>query len=190
MVHKGLTVFKLSMHDSPHAVYSLGGDLRAQNCSIHEALLNRSELQVLDLGQCIQVSDEAFRDFCHKKLRRVCLASCYDVSQEVIIKVLRYNAKTLQHLDLSGCTNFRNGGLSFLLKELESLVSLDLTGCNAITSEPFIETKLNSSSLSSISLADCILLKDDAIIALFKAAPALNKCRLAGLKAYNKQGFF
>ena len=78
---------------------------------------------------------------------------------------------SLTALDLQGCTQISDTGLSAVAQHLTSLTSLDLSGCGQISDTGLSAVAQHLTSLTSLNLSGCELISDTGLSALAQRLP-------------------
>lgn len=87
---------------------------------------------------------------------------------------------SLQHIDLSGCSDVSDAGIIAVVTTSPLLSTIKLTGCENITSKALISISKNCSQLKLIDLARGPLITSKAIQKLVRGCPLLESIDISG----------
>ncbi|CAD5111084.1 unnamed protein product [Dimorphilus gyrociliatus] len=116
--------------------------------------------------------EKLYRSLSQRAIDSICLMHATDADMEhLIINV----PSQLRSVSLKQC-NITDSGLEMLLAKLPSIYRLELVGCNELTEAGFWSSL--TSSVISLTVADCINFADDAVGAVSQLLPSLHEFNL------------
>ncbi|GFH54894.1 hypothetical protein CTEN210_11370 [Chaetoceros tenuissimus] len=138
------------------------------------------DLQEVILKGCNKISLVGIRSLALncQNLKKISFQG-YDIG-DLGLRVIASNLVALEEIDLSGCTQVSDRGLSELGHCCRNLQSINLRGCSSINESghwALCELE-HCTKLTEIDLSHCIYLSDVGIVALTKRCPQLERIRI------------
>ena len=140
------------------------------------------ELQHLDLTLCSKVTDEGFRSISKlASLQSLMIGGCNKLTDdgiEYVLKTFEKKLISIQHFDVSFCSNITDVSLYEKLWHLNNLECLFLNNCQNITDNGIRHVTSSSTKLKVIVLEDCTNLTDQSLSSIALNCKDLNVLNL------------